>query len=89
MKGKEKETRCHTRSATDVHGFEIAGFDDAHSDDVGCRVVTQRNQQISSTSLEIREHRQIVSASSAPLFLFLFCTFFSFQLPAAHLCFLL
>lgn len=42
----------YTRSASNVHGFEVAGFDDAHSDGVGCGVVTQRHQQIPSTSLE-------------------------------------
>lgn len=41
-----------TRSASNVHGFEVAGFDDAHSDGVGCGVVAQRHQQISSTPLE-------------------------------------
>lgn len=43
-----------TRSASDVHGFKVAGFDDAHSDGVGCGVVTQRHQQIPSTPLQKR-----------------------------------
>lgn len=41
-----------TGSASDVHGFEIAGFDDAHSDGVGGGIVAQRHQQVSSASLE-------------------------------------
>lgn len=41
-----------TGSASDVHGFEIACFDDAHSDGVGCGVVAQRHQQVPSASLE-------------------------------------
>lgn len=42
----------YTRSASDVHGFEVAGFDDAHSDGVGRGVVAQRHQQIPSAPLE-------------------------------------
>lgn len=42
----------YTRSASNVHGFEVAGFDDAHSDGVGCGVVAQRHKQIPSTPLE-------------------------------------
>jgi hypothetical protein len=30
-----------TGGASNVHGFEVAGFDDGHSDGVGLRVVAQ------------------------------------------------
>lgn len=48
----KKKTQIYTRSASDVHGFEVAGFDDAHSDGVGRGVVAQRHQQITSAPLE-------------------------------------
>lgn len=51
-KKAQRGESLYTRSASDVHGFEVAGFDDAHSDGVGCRVVAQRHQQIPSTPLE-------------------------------------
>lgn len=53
MKKDMKERSIHTGSASNVHGFEVAGFDDAHSDGVGCWVVAQGHQQIPSTSLKI------------------------------------
>lgn len=49
-----------TRSAPDVHGFKVAGFDDAHSDGVGCGVVAQRHQQIPSTALQKRHTQRLL-----------------------------
>lgn len=43
-----------TGCSPDVHGFEIACLDDAHSDGVGSGIVTQRHEQVSSTPLKIR-----------------------------------
>ncbi len=41
-----------TWGAPDVHGFEVASFYDVNSDGVGSGVITQRQQQISTTSLQ-------------------------------------
>lgn len=42
----------HTGCSPDVHGFEIACLDDAHSDGVGSGIVTQRQKEVSSTPLK-------------------------------------
>ena len=69
-----------TRSASNVHGFEVAGFDDAHSDGVGCGVVAQRHKQIPSTPLEKSQTKTANYLLLHPVFtsssfLFAFCVF--------------
>ena len=64
------EINVHTRSASNVHGFEVAGFDDAHSDGVGCWVVAQGHQQIPSTSLKI-SYKTTVAANCSLYHLFI------------------
>lgn len=43
-----------TWCASDVHGFKVACFYNVNSDGVSSRIITQRQEQISSTSLQIK-----------------------------------
>lgn len=69
-----------TGSASDVHGFEIAGFDDAHSDGVGGGIVAQRHQQVSSASLE-KLNANSKKKIKAPV-----CPFYALFIPLASAC---
>lgn len=46
-----KQRGIYTWGAPDIHGFEIACFDDVHSDGVGSGIIAERHQQVSSSPL--------------------------------------